>query len=119
MRRLPSALIADPQDRRHGTPAGVKAHRVAGIEPCEHCRWAERTVVESYGGPRPPEEHAWNQVDPMVVERILGGDWKLKATRAEKEAVCAQWARWGYSFRQLNLLTGWKPERYFKIREAA
>lgn len=48
-------------------------------------------------------------VDPVVVERILAGDWHLPATRAERVEVCRQWTG---GRNELGRLTGWKVDRY-------
>jgi hypothetical protein len=50
-----------------------------------------------------------DDVDPVVVARILSGDFTLRATRAEKEAVVAAWEG---SHNELARRTGWKVERY-------
>lgn len=47
--------------------------------------------------------------DPVVIERILDGDWRLAATPAERTEVVA---RWTGSLNELARLTGWKVERY-------
>lgn len=54
--------------------------------------------------------------DPVVVERILSGDWRLKATSAERAEVVA---RWTGSLADLARLTGWKVERYGRKESAA
>lgn len=53
--------------------------------------------------------------DPVVVERILSGDWRLSATPAERAEVVA---RWTGSLNELGRLTGWRVDRY-KGGEAA
>lgn len=64
---------------------------------------------------RPSRNHTDpDSVDDTVVERILGGEWRLSCTRAEKEAVTAQWIDWGRPVSHLARNTGWKPERYYK-----
>ena len=57
-----------------------------------------------------------DEVDPVVVERILSGDWRLKATSAERAEVVA---RWTGSLNDLARLTGWKVERYGRKESAA
>lgn len=52
-----------------------------------------------------------DQVDPVVVDRVLAGE-RLTTTRAEKEAITAAWTNAGRSLRQLEQLTGWKTDRY-------
>lgn len=64
--------------------------------------------------PEPPRDH--DDVDHAVVTRILAGEWRLPATRAEKEAVVAAW-RGGYN--DLERLTGWNLDRYYAKGTAA
>lgn len=54
---------------------------------------------------------ARDEIDPVVVERILSGDMSLahRATRAER---CAVVARWPLSLAELERRTGWEPGRY-------
>jgi hypothetical protein len=58
-------------------------------------------------------------VDPVVVDRILYGDFNTPATAAERAEVCARWAADGRSLYELRKVTGWKVERYFKKEDAA
>lgn len=60
-----------------------------------------------------------NDIDPVTVDRILGGDWRLPSTPAEKTEVCRRWVAQGGSLRQLGKVTGWKTERYYTMGEAA
>lgn len=79
-----------------------------------------------------PSRH---EVDEVVVERILGGDWALakSATVAERQLVCEAWARRGeqerigrtvyrgdgmrYTMRHLARMTGWRPDRYYRFKD--
>jgi hypothetical protein len=54
--------------------------------------------------------------DPVVVERILAGDWRLRATPAERAEVVA---RWTGSLNQLERLTGWNVHRDQRERSVA
>jgi hypothetical protein len=58
-------------------------------------------------------------VDEVLVERVLGGDWPLarKANHAERRAVVLAWASRGGSTFELGRRTGWKPERYARVSE--
>lgn len=40
--------ITDPDDPRHGTPAGHSAHVRAGSPPCEPCRDARSAYVREF-----------------------------------------------------------------------
>lgn len=59
-------------------------------------------------------------VDPVVVERILGGDFTLAATttKAEKVEVVAWWRELGRSLNELERETGWEPRKYL-LKESA
>ncbi|MEQ7847743.1 hypothetical protein [Nocardioides kribbensis] len=46
--------------------------------------------------------------DPIVVERILGGDWTLRATKSERWEVIE---RWSGSDNELERRTGWNVAR--------
>lgn len=63
---------------------------------------------------RVPGRHG---VDESAIVRVLTGDWKLarRLTKPEKTEVCRRWHRQGRSLAQLEALTGWKPERYFRV----
>lgn len=69
-----------------------------------------------------PDEHPeldavdGDDFDPVVVDRILAGDWRLKATPRERAEVVA---RWTGTSSELARLTGWKPERYGRKESAA
>lgn len=62
------------------------------------------------GGRLETDEH----VDPIVVRRILDGDYRLLCTPAEKTAVAAEWARLGRSLNDLERHTHWRVSRYYK-----
>lgn len=65
---------------------------------------------------RPDMTAVDNLPDPVVVERILAGDWRLKATPAERAEVVE---RWTGSLNQLEGLTGWNCARDQRERSAA
>lgn len=48
-------------------------------------------------------------LDPSTVARILGGDWHLPCTPAEKVAVIEAWQG---SLTELEKITGWRVHRY-------
>lgn len=52
-------------------------------------------------------------VDEVAVHRILSGDWKAKANKAERIEVVRRWLASGRSVNELARLTGWKVERYY------
>lgn len=55
-----------------------------------------------------------DSVDPVVVDRILAGDWRLPATRAERLEVAR---RYPGPRNELDRLTGWNTRR--DLRKAA
>lgn len=57
------------------------------------------------------------EVDEMVVERFLEGDYGIRTSFAEKHVIAEQWQEKGRSLRELARLTGWKVDRY--SREAS
>lgn len=58
-------------------------------------------------------------LDLVVVERILAGEWRLSSTREERTEVARRWSRNGGSTFELTRLTGWKVERYYRKGDAA
>lgn len=52
--------------------------------------------------------------DPVVIDRILGGDMSLarSATRAERVEVVRRWRESGRPLNELERATGWEPRRY-------
>lgn len=54
-----------------------------------------------------------DDVDPVVVQRILNGDWRLPATNAERRAVVAAYDG---NLNELARRTGWKVDRYTQPR---
>lgn len=62
-----------------------------------------------------------DDLDPVVIERILAGDTALMrtATKLEREAVVARWSETGRSLNDLERATGIKPERYSRKDGAA
>ena len=51
-------------------------------------------------------------VDQVLVQRIINGDWHLasRTNRAEKHAIADAWAARGGSERQLCTFTGWNGD---------
>lgn len=74
------------------------------------CRPCHRAKVKADAAPRP--ERIRTKLDESVVERILAGDWRLHATKAERIAVTAVWLGVGNSQNALHRRTGWKVDRY-------
>jgi hypothetical protein len=53
-------------------------------------------------------------VDPIVIERVLGGDFSLPTTHAEKLEVVRRWLASGRSGKALGDVSGLKVERYIR-----
>jgi hypothetical protein len=77
--------------------------------------WDDEDLDNPDGQPHSDEEE--NDLDPVVVDRIMAGGWDLPATAAERTEVARQWAQAGKSLSELGRLTGWKPERYYRISD--
>lgn len=60
-----------------------------------------------------------NDVDPIVVDRVLAGDFHLHTTVAEKNEIMRRWKATGRSERSLCEATGWKDARYGRGKEVA
>ncbi|GAA1138609.1 hypothetical protein [Nocardioides aquiterrae] len=58
-----------------------------------------------------------DEVDEVAVQRILSGEWRGPANRAERVEVIRRWTARGGSLNELARRTGWKTDRYFKLSE--
>lgn len=58
--------------------------------------------------------HEDDSVDPVVVQRIVGGDFNVPANRAERYAVITQWISDGGSTGELIRRTGWSVHRLMR-----
>lgn len=67
--------------------------------------------------PPMPAEHP--EVDEVVIERVLSGTPVPTASNAERVEIVARWKATGCPLRDLERLTGWKPERYRTDEQAA
>ncbi|REK73671.1 hypothetical protein DX116_09105 [Aeromicrobium endophyticum] len=85
---------------------------------CRACHAVYRGVVAERR-PRRKDSRAHDDVDEVVVQRVLSGDWRIRTTQAEKKAVTAKWVAEGRSVAELGRLTGWRAERYLPARDAA
>jgi hypothetical protein len=59
-----------------------------------------------------------DKVDHAVVERVINGDWKLRARPSERTEICRRWVASERPLAELARLTGWAPHRYFTIRDS-
>lgn len=67
--------------------------------------------------PCSPTEEAGRGYDQAVVERVLGGDWRMPSTDAERTEIARRWYANGRSLADLERLTGFKPDRYYRLRD--
>ena len=98
-----------------------------GSKRCRSCYAKHRGVapdrqpanptVRAVAPPTRPRPH--DAVDEVTVQRVLSGEWSLKTTRAEKEAVAARWVAAGGSTSALAEFTGWRVDRYVHVRDIA
>lgn len=51
-------------------------------------------------------------IDPVVVDRIICGDFTVTSTHAERCEVTRRWVADGRSLNSLRMASGWKVERY-------
>ncbi|WP_235738969.1 hypothetical protein [Nocardioides alcanivorans] len=49
--------------------------------------------------------------DPVAVERVLAGDWRLKVTREDRVEVLRRWKAAGVSLSEVERRTGWNVWR--------
>lgn len=107
-------VIADTYDRLHMKPGpnsavAKEARRKGWLPPLA---WIDIDDPDE----RPDLTATDDLPDPVVVERILAGDYRLKATPAERAEVIARWTR---SLNELERLTGWNVSRDRRGMEAA
>lgn len=60
-----------------------------------------------------------SDVDPVTVDRIVGGEYDLYATPAERVEVVRRWRADGRSLADLERKTGWNANRYRPREEVA
>lgn len=91
-----------------------------GAVACGPC-WEETIRIDA-GQVAPtaiPVQETETKFDPVTVEAILGGSYKMRCTPADKAEVARRWYAAGRSLAQLGRLTGWKGDRYFKVSDQA
>lgn len=83
--------------------------------------WDDDTIDDPtavpHGSTRRDKSERLVQVDHFdgaTVAAILGGDWRLPATKADRAEVARRWHNTGRALNELGRLTGWKIERYFR-----
>jgi hypothetical protein len=89
-------------------------------------------IDNPYEQPKGARRKGDGGIDPVVVQRILAGEWRLRCNRAEREEVIRLWqectcdddnhgaGRSLHGLNELDLLTGWNAWRDVKrMREAS
>lgn len=110
------AAVAALYAELEGTPGpSVKAQRWAELRgwPGPDA-WTAETIDDPQAEPYLGDV----DIDPVVVQRILAGDWRLRATRAERLAVFAAWRAAGGSVNALTERTGWNIYRDRRLAAA-
>lgn len=91
---------------------GHRGRPKVGAVACGPC-W-EQAIREDMGK-TVAIPHTLDPADDSAIERILGGDWKLRCSSTDKTEVCRRWHAQGHPLAELARLTGWRVERYFVI----
>lgn len=74
--------------------------------------WDDSTIDDPAA--RPAVDVIGGGVDPVAVERVMTGEWRLPTTPEEKSAVVRLWLDENRgSLRELEHLTGWNATRYY------
>lgn len=65
-------------------------------------------------------EAADDEIDSIVIDRILGGDFSLARTaaKAERVEIVARWRADGRSLNELERASGWNVKRYYETTES-
>jgi hypothetical protein len=124
-----AARIADVYDELSMSLPTGSAQAIANVQNLARRRgylpplaWDDDTIDDPDFSPRnrsPKNYYIHEQVDPVVVERVLAGDTYLHTTVAEKNEIMRRWKASGRSERSLCEATGWKDGRYGKASEVA
>lgn len=112
----PSPFAWEDIDNPNEKPTGLN---VCTRRDCQAQIAAKGLCITHYHQLQNGGHKARTDVDPVIVRRILGGDWKHPANPAEKAEVCRRFIRNGGTAGQLARLTPWKVERYFKVSDVA
>lgn len=95
-------------------PSSITAARAGAKGWPAPDRWLNIDDPAERPDPGYSQTRHWTELDPIVVDRIVGGDMSLaaRATRAERVEVVARWRADGRPLNELERLTGWQPSRY-------
>lgn len=114
--------IASPDDPRHGSYAGARAHQYYGLPLCDPCGDAYlayevargRGTGNPAGRPSIVAKASKADVDEVVVARHMA--WRpCPANAAERLEIVRLWRAQGRPMRQLESLVAWNVYRYVRV----
>lgn len=82
--------------------------------------WDDATIDDPNARPRGSatgDRRRLHGFDPAVVDRILGGEWRLPATREERVHVTELWRSQGVSRNEVERRTGWNVRRDARLED--
>ncbi len=105
------------QEKQSITCARTRANRNGWLPPLA---WDDETIDDPGARPRHKvKAPRKTDLDPVVVERFLDGDYHLATTYAEKREIAKQWADLGRSGHALEKATGWNSARLYREEKAS
>lgn len=115
--------IEDVYRRLHMTPPPMTPHRKRTKTIAISRGWLPPLAYDDIDDPNGGLGTATtNAADPIVVARIMSGEWRMKANPAERIEVITRWIELGYSQNEIGRRTGWNVDRDLKLhghRDAA
>lgn len=99
------------------TAAAARSH---GYAP--PLAWDEGTLDDPTARPygyAGRQARAASDVDEVVIDRFLAGEYRVPTTRAERIEIARRWHGAGRSLADLERVTGWNVARYFRITDQA
>lgn len=122
--------ITNPDDPRHGTYAGARAHKRANHPICEPCREARNNHDRARRKAANPdstgrsgaltllEKAAREDVDWVVVDRVVNHQRPCPANTAERLQIIREWTAKGRPVYDLESFAGFNVTRYIRaLRE--
>lgn len=111
------------QQKRDASYARTVARKRGWVVPLA---WDDDTIDDPEAKPqgsvpRRKQGGKRNAIDHALIERVLAGEWSLgrMCSKAERVEIATRWHREGGSMQELERLTGWRPDRYYKTGDAA
>lgn len=101
----------------HMTPAPAGRAATLTLAVARRHGWAPPLAWDDIDDPDEKPKGAgqtaedWAGCDPNVVERILSGEWRLRATPAERAEVITAWLSAEGGVNELERRTGWNVQR--------